>query len=158
MTQMSPRVSTSLPINFHEFSIPLRKFEISLLRRNNVLFPSVFYKSNTIYLATQIIESCQTFAHPLWHELPVSLAAHVLPHQTRKPFYITTCRQKNPASRENYASELHQVMIMRLLKGGSDLLRRMVSYDGRVHFILFNHILFWPLSDASQLFIRHIIL
>jgi hypothetical protein len=33
-------------------------------------------------------------------------------HQPRKPFY----RQKDPASRENYASELHQVRILRLSK------------------------------------------
>ena len=30
--------------------------------------------------------------------------------RTRKPFYITLRRQETPASREKYASELHEVM------------------------------------------------
>ena len=37
--------------------------------------------------------------------------------------YITPCRQKIPASQENYASELRQVMIIRLSKVGRTLLR-----------------------------------
>ena len=44
-------------------------------------------------------------------------------YQTQKPFYITICRPKNPVSRENYASELHQAMILRLSKVGRYLVR-----------------------------------
>jgi hypothetical protein len=39
-------------------------------------------------------------------------------HQTRMPFYIIPCCQKNSASVENYASDLHQVMILRLSRVG----------------------------------------
>ena len=35
-------------------------------------------------------------------------------HWTPKPFYITLCRQKNPALQENYASELCRVVILHL--------------------------------------------
>ena len=43
-------------------------------------------------------------------------------HQTRKPFYTTRRREKYPELRGNYAYELYQVMMLRLLSG-SDLLR-----------------------------------
>ena len=35
-----------------------------------------------------------------------------------KPFFITPLHQENLASRENYGSELHQLMILRLSKVG----------------------------------------
>jgi hypothetical protein len=55
-------------------------------------------------------------------------------NQIRKLFYITLCRQKNPASLENYASELHQVMILRLSKVDQTSCEQTV-YHGHVHFI-----------------------
>jgi hypothetical protein len=39
-------------------------------------------------------------------------------HQTPKAFYITLRRQTDPALRENYAFELHQVKILRPSRAG----------------------------------------
>jgi hypothetical protein len=39
-------------------------------------------------------------------------------HQTPKPFYITLRRQINPPLGENFACELHQVMILHLSRAG----------------------------------------
>ena len=56
-------------------------------------------------------------------------------HRTQKSICIILCRQKNPDSREDYASELHQV-ILRLSKVGRTSCEQMVSH-GRVQFIIF---------------------
>ena len=63
-----------------------------------------------------------------------------LTHQTRKPFFIAPCRQKNPASRENYAFEL-QVVILRLSRVFWTSREQMVN-NGRVYFMLFQNINF----------------
>ena len=47
--------------------------------------------------------------------------------------------EKTPASLGNYAFGLHQVMILRLSKVESDLLRTDGVCHGRVHFILFQN-------------------
>jgi len=60
-------------------------------------------------------------------------------HQPRKPFYITPYRQKDPASREKYASELHQVRILRLSKVDRTSCELMVC-RGSVHFMLFQNL------------------
>ena len=59
-------------------------------------------------------------------------------HQTRKPFYITPFRKEDPALRENYVSELHQAMMLLLLKVGRTSCEQMVSH-GRVHLIFFQN-------------------
>ena len=63
---------------------------------------------------------------------------------TRKPFYITPCRQKDFASLENYASELHQVMILR----GSDILRTDGLPWSRPHYALSKYYL--PLYEKLK--------
>ena len=146
-------VSTSLQTNFHAFSIAFRNsddllgmaslsllIQISSLRRNNNLLTSVInmafslrlrrsLASNVSYvrLFTMTLLTTKTWKRPF--------------HQTRKPFYITPCRQKDPASRENYASALHQAMILRLSKMGRTSCEWMVSY-GRVHFTSFQNVTF----------------
>ena len=59
--------------------------------------------------------------------------------QAWKSFYITPFLQKNLASRENYASELYQVMITRLLKVGRTSCSLMVGH-GHVRFMLFQNL------------------
>ena len=131
--KMSSFVSTSLPTIFHAFSTPFRDadgylkvasisssllIQISSLRRNKKVFPSVIYNAfgqiprhtNNGALPRRIA-SASTLTRLPWR-------SHGGTHRTREPFYITPCRQKNPASRENYASELHQVMILRLSRVG----------------------------------------
>ena len=144
-------VSTSLQTNIHAFSIALRNsddplkmpsssllIQISSLRRNNNLLTSVIKfvlslgsrcSSNQVvsYLRPSSIAKLTTAKRPF--------------HQTRKPFYITPSRQKNLASRENYASALHQATILRLSKVGRTSLMGMISY-GRVHSIAFQNIIF----------------
>ena len=68
---------------------------------------------------------------------PRGLGCALPTHQTRKPFYTTPRRQKDSLSRKNYASELHQVMVLRLSKIGRTSCERMVGH-GRVHFMLFS--------------------
>jgi hypothetical protein len=125
-------VSTSFPTNFHDFSIPFRNsdgrsvitspfsllIQISSPKRNNNAFPSVINKPMHLisrYSNNRVLSRLRASSMTLI----AGLAGCARPsHQTRKPFYITTRRQKNPPSRENYACELHQVMIMRLLRVG----------------------------------------
>ena len=57
-------------------------------------------------------------------------------HRKRKTFYITACLQKNPASQENYPSELHLVMTRRYSKVGRTFSDQMVTHV-RVHFIFY---------------------
>ena len=59
-----------------------------------------------------------------------------LTHYTQKPFYITPFCKENLASQENYASELHQVMILCYSKVGRTSFYRMFSY-GRIHLLTF---------------------
>ena len=151
--KMSSYVSTSLPTIFHAFT-PYRDadgylkmtfmsfsllIQISSLRRNNNVFPSVIY-----YPLSQI--SCYTKNGTLPSLISGSTLTRLLReshggiHRTREPFYITPCRQINPASRENYASELHQVMILRLSRVDRTSCEQMVGH-GRAHFILFQKII-----------------
>ena len=154
LRRMSSSVSTSLPTIFHVFSTPFRDAEgylkvtpmsfsllikISSLRRNKNVFPSVIYDP-----------LCQISCYTKNGALPSLISSSTLTrllrrshgciHRTREPFYITPRRQKNPASRENYASELHQVMILRLSRVGRTSCEQMVGH-GRAHFILFQKII-----------------
>ena len=136
-------VSTSLPNDFHPFSIPFSiqekntrsslLIQINLLRRNNNAFISGIY--NPLHLISRRPNN------RVLSRLTGSGISNLRPtHQARKPFYTTQCRQKNLASQENYASESHQAMMPRLSKVGRTFCDRMVSY-GRVHFFNFQKII-----------------
>ena len=147
-------VSTSLQTNFHAFSIAFRNsddplivacesssllIQISSLRRNSNLLTSVINNSLDLglrYSSNQVV----SYLGPLSGMNMLTTKTRPF-HQTRKPFYITPRRQKNPASRENYASALHQATILRLSKAGRISCETMVSY-GCVHFTAFQNITF----------------
>ena len=110
---------------FHAFSILFRDVEessspliqVNLLRWSNVLFTLVINNSFDLVLL-------YTINRVLLRVEPYSIIAgsysgygHATP-QTQQPFYITFRRQKDHALRENYASELHQVMILHLSRAG----------------------------------------
>ena len=157
-------VSTSLPDDFREFSIPYRNqdvwkmafhttssllIQISSLRRNNNVFTSViFYPFHLVsrYSDNRVLSSLKPS-----HITCVLTRGGIRPtHQTRRPFYITPCQQKNPALRENYASELHQAMMLRLLKVGRTSCYRMVGY-GRDHFIFFRIVIFLCMKNWGKI-------
>ena len=135
---------------FHTTSSLL--IQISSLRRNNDVFTSIIcnpfhlvsrYSNNRVLLLRTFRELHMTGL--------VKAKEFIQPtHQTRKAFYITPCRQKNPALRENYASELHQPKMLRLLKVGRTSCYRMVGY-GRVHFILFQNIIFLCMKNWGKI-------
>jgi hypothetical protein len=104
--------------------------QISSLRRNNNVLTSVI--SNPF---VQI--SCYTINRVLSNVLPSPMILshmHTCPtHRTPNPFYIALCRQKSPALRQNYASELQQEMILHLSRACLTSCIQMVSH-GRVHF------------------------
>jgi hypothetical protein len=123
--------------------IPLSSLliQISSLRRINNVFTSVIYKPLDLisrYLNNRVLSKLR----PSSMTRLVMGSKHFFTriHRTRKPFYITSRRQRNPALRENYASELHQVMILRLSRVGRTSYEQMVGY-GRVHYTLFQNII-----------------
>ena len=158
LREMNPRVSTSFPTNFHAFSIPFRKalnvkmnsvslslsIQISSMRRNNNVFKSVIY--NPFDLISRYANIRIPSRFPASNMTRPGSGRLCPSHQTRKPFYITTSRQKYHALGENYASELHQVIILRLSRVGRTSCDLMVSY-GRVHFILFQNIIFFCMKS-----------
>ena len=111
---------------FTRFTIPFRfrhivlqeslspLIQVSLPKRSNVVFTSVICNPLNLlsrYAINRVL---------LWFE-EWSMIAGGYPrptHPTQRPFYITLNRQKNHALRENYASELHQVMIIHLSRAG----------------------------------------
>ena len=154
----NPRVSTTTsPTNFHAFTILFRHadgpikmafksssllIQRSSLRRNKNVSTSVIYNPLDLMSRYSIIRVLSRFHASTMSRLARETSGYLRPtHQTRKPFYITPCRQENPASRENYASELHQVMIMCLSRVGRTSCEKMAMH-GRVHFILFQNIIF----------------
>ena len=122
--EISPRASTSIPTNFHAFSIPFRNADrkallplfslltqISSLKRINSPFTSVVehaFDLMSCYTNNRVLSRFRTC------NMTPSLRGKrgALIHQTRKPFYTTRCREENPELRGNYAYELHQVMIL----------------------------------------------
>jgi hypothetical protein len=74
---------------------------------------TILYNS---YLATRKIHSWNMTAGDMAYPTATLMVYTHNTHQTRKPFYITPYREKDLSSRENYASELHQVVILHLLK------------------------------------------
>ena len=152
-----PAVSTSLPTNFHAFSISFRKsdgpskittslsvlIQISSLRRNNNVFSSVIYKEfdlESCYSTHRVLPFLR--GSPSTVTTQTSQSRRAPPsHQTQNPFYITSHRRKNPVSRENYASELYRVMILRLSRVGLTSCYEMVGY-GCVPFIFFQKFIF----------------
>ena len=156
--EMSPRVSTSFPTNFHAFSIPFRKalhvkmtsvslslsIQISSMRKNNNALTSVIY--NPFDLISRYTNIRVPSRFPASVMIRPGRGRLRPSHRTRKPFYITTSHQKDHALRENYASELHQVIILRLSRVGRTSCDLMVSH-GRVHFILFQNIIFFCIKS-----------
>ena len=123
--------------------------QISLLRRNSNVFTSVIYDlldlmsrySNNRLLSLLRTSTMTRLTRP-GRASPT--------HQTRKLFYTTSRRQKSLASRENYASELHQVMILRLSRVDRTSCYQMVSH-GRVHFILLQNIIFLCMTNCGKI-------
>jgi hypothetical protein len=134
--EINPPVGTDDATTFHAFTIPFREsadllekekrcsssplIQISSLRRNNNVLTSVI--SNPLLLM-----SCYTINRVLSDlaSSMIRITSHACPtHQTPNPFYITLRRQKNPALRQNYVSELQQEMIddPASFESGSDLL------------------------------------
>ena len=119
--------------NFHAFtaSIPLTGMrtslspliQVNLLKRSNIVFTSVIW--NTFNLV-----SCYTINRVLFW-VRNSTIKEMVPryyytcptHQKQQAFYITLPREKDLGLLENYASELHQVMILHLSRAG------MISWD-----------------------------
>ena len=143
-TDGSLKVKTSL-------SLLIQK---SSLTRSNNVFPSVIYKPLNLisrYSNDRVPSLLKTYTMT---GLTKQWCNQRPTHQARKPFYITPRRQKNRASRENYASELYQVSILRLSRVGRTSCYQMVEY-GRVHFIVFQDLipLFmknWGKNDLFQ--------
>ena len=119
-----------IPTNFYSSSIPFRNarpgkalfqlftllIQISSLRRINNVFTSIIdHGFNLIshYTNNRVLSRLRS-----WAMTSTWIVGPCLIHQTRKPFYTTRYRQKNPASQGNYAYELHQVMILRLSRVG----------------------------------------
>ena len=173
-TNLAPEkrlVSTSLPTTFAKLiSIPFRYqdtitfvtwkmafhttssllIQLCSLRRNNNVFTSVI--CTPFHLVSRYSNSRLLLLLRILHMTGLSNGTgYIQPtQQTRKAFYITPFRQKNPALRENYASELHQPKMLRLLKVGRTSCYRMVGY-GRVHFILFQNIIFLCMKNWGKI-------
>jgi hypothetical protein len=90
--------------------------QISSLRRNNNVFASAIY--NALHLRSRYSNNRSKLRTSTMTGLARIVNACPT-HQTRMPFYIIPCCQKNPASVENYASDLHPASF----ESGSDLLR-----------------------------------
>ena len=73
-------------------------------------------------------------------------------HQTRKPFYVTSCRQKNPVSLENYASELHQVVNCVFREAYRTFANKWsaIVLNSRVHFIPFQNIILLYMRNEGR--------
>ena len=116
--------------------------QINSPRRNNNVFTSVIYSPFHLLSSSNmsLLRTCGWSTPTLRRE--TRSLRRCPTHQIRKPFYIILCRQNNPASPENCASELRQVMILHFSKVGGTSCVRMVRY-GRVHFFI---------SQSSSLF------
>jgi hypothetical protein len=90
---------------------------------------TILYNS---YLATRTIHSCNMMAGDMAYPTATHMVYTHNTHQTRKPFYITPYRQKDLSSRENYASELHQVVILHLSKVDRTSWDQMASHGHRL--------------------------
>jgi hypothetical protein len=145
--EISPRVSASVSTNFHAFSIPFRNadglldmasksssllIQVSSLRKNNNLFTSVI--NDPLDMVSRYSNN-RVLSYPRRASIMITIISPT--HRTQKPFYIISRGQTCPALVENYASELHQVMILRLSRVGQTSCEQMVSY-GRVHFMFFH--------------------
>ena len=131
---------------FHTTSSLL--IQISSLRRNNNVFTSVI--CNPFLLVSRYSDNRVLSSLKASYMTGFERGTIRPTHQTRRPSYITPCQQKNPASRENYVSELHQATMLRLLKVGRTSYYRMVSY-GRVHFIFFQNIIFLCMKNWGKI-------
>jgi hypothetical protein len=150
LRRISYFVSTTLSTNFHAFSIPFRDpdsplnvtssplIQLSLLRRNNNVFTSAIFQNFNFVSRCDRVLSWLRISSMTMTARKISTSAFPT-HHTRTPFYTTPCRQKNPVSLENYASELHQVMILPLSRVGQTFCEEMVSH-GRVHVYSFKNV------------------
>ena len=171
-SEISPRVSTILPISIYAFRTPLRNLnpdgplkmtsepskpsnatetsslliQIRLLRWNKNVFISVIYKpfvpiscySNIRLLSWVRISTMTRLGVKIFRLWCTSATSAT--HRTPKLIFITTCHQKDLVLRENYASELHQMKILRLLEVGRTSCYQMVGH-GHVRYILFQNII-----------------
>ena len=150
LREINSLVSTSFRNDFHSesFSIP---FSIQDAYPNIISSPLILKSSlrriknvftSIIWLPLELI-SRYSINRVLFLLRPYAMTSLAyLSHQARQPFYISTLsRQEDPASQENYASKLYQVMIMHLLKVGRTFceLEQMVIL-GRVHFTFFQNV------------------
>ena len=123
LRKIKPFVSTSLPNDFHAFSIPVSiqdadskdqnletashitsppLIQKSSLRRIKSVFTSVIY--NILDLISRYsINRVLLLVRPCTITAGLTRKRGYLSHQTQKPFCITPSRQENPASQENYA-------------------------------------------------------
>ena len=141
-SEINSLVSTSFRNDFHAFSIP---FSIQDAYPNIISSPLILKSSlrriknvftSIIWFPLKLV-SRYSINRVLFLLRPYAMTSFAyLSHQARKPFYITLSRRENPASQENYASELYQVMIMHLLKVGRTSYEQMVIL-GRAHFTFF---------------------
>lgn len=125
------------PLEMTSMSPPL--IPISMLRRNNIFTSAIWNPFDLLSGWTIVLSSLRDFSM-------INIAGNsgnfTWPaHQTLKPFYISFRRQKSPESRENYASALHQVMILHLSWTVMTSCSQMVRY-GRVHFACSQNIMF----------------
>jgi hypothetical protein len=111
--------------------------QISLLRRINNVFASIY---DPLHLISRYSDNRRLSM--LRASTMISLA-----RETRgraRPYPRDTnaflCRQKKPAFVENYPSDLHQVMILRLSRVGRTSCEQIVGH-GCVHFIFFQNII-----------------
>ena len=125
LREIDPHVSTDYLFYFHACTIPSRDvlekttatslsplIQVSLPRRSNAVFTS----ANSFYLMSLFTINREVF----WVNLTIIASfRYACPsHQTPQPFYTIFRRHKDHALRENYASDLQQVMIMHLSREG----------------------------------------
>ena len=125
---------TIIPLRYPDDMSSSPLIQISLLRRNNDVFPSVI-RINSVFISrytiNRVLSGLVTSQSSLtWVSTRGSAGSF---HRTPKLSYITLGREKDPALQENYASELYQVMILHRSKAGLTSWDQMVSH-GRVHF------------------------
>jgi hypothetical protein len=96
--------------------------QISSLRRNNNVFTSVIWKRLipiSCYKINRLPSNAWNSAMIIILGIPNQAPGYPGPtHQTTNSFYITLRRQENPALRQSYASELHQVVLLHLSRAG----------------------------------------
>ena len=145
-------ISFSLPIKMASDTTSSLLIQINSPRRNNNVFTSVIYNPLKLVVSpsnNRRVSLLRNWATPTLTRELRSLRRYPT-HQIRKPSYIIICRQKNPVSPENCASELHRVMILPFSKVGGIFCVPMVRY-GRVHFFNFQKLSILCMKDWGKI-------